>query len=249
MAIYKIYPWYKKSDGGSYIIPSWSTGTDAEIVEALQKHYAGEIDLHQAEGWEIGAERTITLSGINDGVDETIVMVLMNKGGKTLNTSINGHTECAFIVGQKDLLSFVKRIDPNNSSMTKWDNCELRTWCNSDYKNSFPSTIVNIFKQHINTTGISANATADSIDYFGIPAEKELGTISTSYPSEYNLLTAFEYYNSTTKRKKKKGDNYYYYWTRSQKYGSSDYIYIGVDGSASSRNPTSNAGLAPFGVI
>lgn len=56
-----------------YVVPDWGTCTDEELTTALQKHYAGEIDLN--EHWNIGDERPVELT-----TGETIQMVLMHKG-------------------------------------------------------------------------------------------------------------------------------------------------------------------------
>lgn len=56
-----------------YVVPSWGGATDEELAVALQKHYAGEIDLN--EHWNIGDERTVELT-----TGETIQMVLMHRG-------------------------------------------------------------------------------------------------------------------------------------------------------------------------
>ena len=173
----------------AYTPPEWSSGTDEEIITALEKHYNDEIDL--TEYWSVGDERIIHLnamSATNVGeshVAQDITMVLMNVGGKTLTTPINGHTECAFIVGQKDLLAnngTAEKGYMNSSSNTYgWYKMSRRTWCNSTYKNAFPSTIVSIFKEHQNVTGtLDGTGSTTSNDYFALPAEKEVFGTSTS---------------------------------------------------------------------
>lgn len=245
MAIYKIYPWYKKSDGGSYMIPSWSTGTDAEIVEALQKHYAGEIDLH--DYWNVGDERQIELSAATGMSTQTITMVIMNKGGKILS---DGITECAFIVGQKNCLQSKVNMDTNQDYTGGWDGCTRRTWCNSDYKNSFPSTIIGIFKQYKN---ITANGTGSIVvtsdDYFAPPAEKEV--FGTNYNASFDAeqsLSQFEFYQTQTNRIKNIG-----WWVRSHNRSQSNkFLYTSnSDSNETTYNsaPNSTKGLAPFGVI
>lgn len=56
-----------------YVVPSWGGATDEELAVALQKHYAGEVDLN--EHWNIDDERTVELT-----TGESIQMVLMHKG-------------------------------------------------------------------------------------------------------------------------------------------------------------------------
>lgn len=251
MPYFIIKGWYgeKEQPTPTPITPvAWSTGTDAEIATMLEAHYAGTIDIY--DYWDVGDERTITLSGINDGVDETIVMVLMNKGGKTLNTPINNHTECAFIVGQKDCLSFTKSMNSTDTNVGGWGSSELRTWCNSTYKNSFPSTIINIFKPYINDFASSSNTMDSSVDYFAFEAAKEIGSVGSSPSIEYSNLSTFEYYTTSNNRIKKKNGTDSIYWTRSiRNNNNTDFLYIGVNGNSAPRKASLLAGIAPFGVI
>ena len=257
MAYFLIRPWYKKK---AYEVPSWSTGTDAEITEALQKHYAGEINLH--DYWNVGDERTVSLSAMEaTGVGEshiaqTITMVLMNKGGKTLS---DGTTECAFIVGQKDCLNEKGYINSTSVNAYGWDQCDRRTWCNSVYRNSLPSTLVGIFKQFRNQTGkgsVAYNTLVTSIDYFALPSEIEVqGTV---YGATSGEGTQFKYYETESHRKKDIINNpsYYdhgtYYWTRSpyiKATYNSDFCAIAWNTSDMHYSATNNVGLAPFGCI
>lgn len=230
MAFYLAEPFKKP-----YVPPSWSTGTDAEIVEALQKHYAGEIDL--TECWSVGDERTVSLSAMagnwNGGSsgeshaaqDVTFVIMNVDNGVDAVSnpnynyqlvTPINGHTRPAFIVGQKGLLFNGDTKEGGTMDGHGWDDCSRRTWCNSVYKNAIPSTIRDIFKQ----VGVKAGSKNDqsvssllvSNDYFFYVAEKEVfGSCIYSYEGEANALSQFEYYEIVANRIK----NNYGWWTRS----------------------------------
>ena len=119
-----------------YVPPSWSDGTDEEIVEALEKHYAGEIDL--TEYWSVGDERTVSLSSMGEmspltdtHAAQDVVFVLSNVGGKYL---ADGVTECAFQVDQKNCLLETGRMHNFSSNSGGWRDCHRRTWCNSIYK-------------------------------------------------------------------------------------------------------------------
>ena len=193
-------------------IVTWGGGTDAEVAAMLDAYYNDDIDIY--EYWRVGDERQIPLSAMSaTGVDDshiaqTVTMVLLNKGGKTLTTPINNHTECAFVVGQKSPLTnnvCVSYSNEENGEMMhqsssreeltdeyNWYNCLRRTWCNNTYKNAIPSSIRGIFKSHKN---ISANSAFnhftkqfislnDSVtdDYFTLPAMEEVfGTITEEY--------------------------------------------------------------------
>lgn len=233
----------------SYTPPTWAGGTDAEIVEALEKHYNGEIDL--TEHWSVGDERTISLSAMSaTGVGEShaaqnVTMVIMNVGGKYL---LDGTTECAFIVGQKACLSETGYMHSSSSDVA-WHNCARRTWCNEVYYASIPSTIRPIFQPHLNITGTAGStATTTAMDYFALPAEKEiLGSNSYANSTAEKRLSQFSYYATSSNRSK--GVSYY---TRSRRSSSSSYrfVYFSNSQSAMSYSSMNTArGIAPFGVI
>ena len=208
-----------------YQIPMWSTGTDAEIVEALEKHYAGDIDLTQY--WSVGQERTIHLSAISEDsslhigdshVAQDIVVVLLHEGGKML---ADGETECAFVIGQKYALkndsthlveSGCMYSTEKTNNYVGWESSERRTWCNTNFRNAIPSSIRGIFLQHINHTDGDVNGGSDyeTIDYFELPCEKEyLGTTNYARSSESPLeadMPYLTYYQTTTNRVKISSD-------------------------------------------
>lgn len=111
---------------------TWSKATDEQIIAMLDAHYAGEIDIH--DYWHVGDERVIHIAA-HAGVApdsanpaQDVVMVLMNVGGKDLVSPINGITECAFIVGQKDCLSVRGRIHKYSTNKALWQNSARRSW-------------------------------------------------------------------------------------------------------------------------
>lgn len=244
------------------IIKPWATATDAELAEMLQAHYDGLIDLHTEEGWEIGSERTVHLNDMaasevgETHVAQDVTMVLMNKGGKLLS---DGVTECAFIVGQKNCLASGTSIERGymNSSDTNsggWNNCARRRWCNDVYKNALPSTLVGIFKEHLNVTANgSSSGTATSNDYFALPAEKEIfGSNTYANSTAESSLIQLEYYKTSSNRIKKVGETgyAYYWWNRSPFSGNSNYFcYVSQAGGPDYGGASSTIGIAPHGCI
>ena len=153
-----------------------------------------------------------------------------------------------------------------NSSHTNsgsWNGCARRTWCNEVYKNALPSTIMPIFKQFKTITAQTYNGSTnqESVDYFALPAAKEVfgGSASSAGSStcysnliEFNALFQFDYYKTTSNRVKKLGKTgtASTWWERSPCYNSSAHfcsVYSG--GSANSNSAISTNGLAPFGCI
>lgn len=238
---------------------SWADGTDEEIVAMVQAADAGLIDL--SDYWNVGDERVVHLSAMEaTGVGEShaaqdVTLVLMNAGGKTLNTPTEGgRTTCSFIVGQKDSLNEAGYINSTGTNAGGWDACARRTWCNDVYRNAIPSTLRPIFKQVKNKTangGSDATAAVESVDYFAMAAEYEVfGAYTYSSQTHETDLTQFEYYQTAANRIKNRNGSASDWWERSP-YASTSHRFCGVDysGAANYGYAYTNYGLAPFGCI
>ena len=238
----------QKSDPG-YVPPSWSDGTDEEIIEALEQQYAGNCDLH--DYWSVGDERIIHLStmyAVNVGEwhnEQDVTFVLTHAGGKYL---ADGVTECAFQVDQKNCLNETGYLDSGGNN--GWSQYVQRiNWCNSTYKDSFRSTISSIFKQFINQTCVSGGSSlADTTDYFALRAEFEVWGSVYQVPQEGVYC---DYYKTSSNKIKKVITSNSNYWLRSP-YSNSYYnqLFMGSDGySYNTSSLSSEMGIAPFGVI
>ena len=204
--------YYYELYGRPFNIVTWADGTDAEIVAMVKAADDGAINL--ADYWAVGDERQVTLSameatGVGEShVEQTVTFVLMNAGGKTLvNATPSGRTECSFIVGMKNGLAEKGYMNSSDTNYGGWDECARRTWCNEVFKNSIPSTLQEIFKQHLNVTSWSGSSIRNSADYFALPAEKEIfGSVSEANATAESSLTQFQYYVTPANRLKKAGD-------------------------------------------
>lgn len=252
-------------------IVSWADGTDAEISAMLDAYYADEIDIY--DYWNVGDERKVSLSAMSaTGVGEshvaqTVTMVLLNKGGKELVTPINGHTECAFVVGQKNCLANGTTLEGgyvlSSLNYNGYPSSERKEWCNETYRNAIPSTLRGIFKQHKNY--VASNSTQTSVptaitDYFILPSIKELtGSVGTANATAESKNSQFTYYSwASTQYMKKAGDSgsSANFWTSSKKYYNStssvnayQMCYVDMAGSTSASQQTNLYGIAPQGVI
>lgn len=236
---------------------SWANATDAMIVSMIAAADVGELDLSQY--WAVGDERTVHLSAMSaTGVGEShaeqdVKFVILNKGGKILS---NGK-ECNFIVGLKNTLKESGYMNPSNTNEGSWNGCARRTWCNNTFKNSIPTTLLPIFKQHINKTATRYNDSSltDSTDWFAFAAEFEVfGSITYSSIFEgQGSLSQFEYYKTSANRVKTYGegvDNKIWWWERSLTRDSSAGFCVVTDYSGAYNYSASNiGGLAPFGCI
>ena len=250
-----LYVWKKYS----FDIVSWADGTDEQIVAMIEAADNGEINL--ADYWSVGDERQVTLSameatGVGEShVEQTVTFVLMNAGGKTLaNATPSGRTECSFIVGMKNGLAETGYMRSTNLNINGWEGLPRRTWCNSVFRNAIPSTLRDIFKQHLNITANgNSTTTATSTDYFALPAEKEVfGSVKNANSTAEASLTQFEYYKTSANRIKKSGDrgSAYDWWERSPRSDiSTGFCLVYYNGNAGSNGASVACLLSPFGVI
>ena len=234
---------------------TWAGGTDEEIVAMVAAADAGLINL--ADYWAVGDTRTVQLSAMSaTGVGEShaaqeVELVLMHAGGYELADG----SICNFVVGQKDCLNEKGYINSTNTNTGSWEGSARRAWCNNEYKNALPSTLLPIFKQFKTVTAQTYNGSTNqtSVDYFALPAEREIfDAINYCNQTEYNALFQFDYYKTASNRVKKLGKtgDTGVWWERSPRYNNPTYFcYVYSKGNASANIASNTFGLAPFGCI
>ena len=210
-----------------YIVPDWGTCTDEELTIALQKHYAGEIDLH--DHWKIEDEivRPLTLS-----TGEQIELVLMHPSYPLANGST-----AAFVVGMKDCLNATHQMNLSNTNAGGWDGCSMRSWLNGTVYNQIPESfrqnlkLMNVWTANgggqLGTTGVYSQ------DYLALPTEREVfGSNTWANSTIESQLTVFQYYSSGNRIKEVNGSNSWW-WERSPLSNGTNYFCcVGPDGSA-----------------
>ena len=239
---------------------TWANGTDDEIVAMVEAADQGVINL--SDYWAVGDVRTVQLSAMSaTGVGEShaaqeVDLVLMHAGGYSLNTAVaSGRTKCSFVVGLKNSLAEAGYMNNSDTSSGSWNGSARRTWCNNVFRNAIPSTLRAIFKQFKTVTAQTYNGSGKqtSVDYFALPAEKEIFSSRTySNETEFNALFQFDYYKTTSNRVKKLGKtgSASSWWERSPYYYSSDFFCIVYsDGTTNGNFASGSCGLAPFGCI
>lgn len=236
-------------------IVSWNSGTDAEIVAMVQSADRGEINL--SDYWHVGDERQVTLTsmaatGVGEShVEQTVTLVLMHAGGKTLNTpTASGRTTCSFVVGLKDSLKEKGYMKSSITNTGGWTSSARRTWCNSVFKGAMPVNLAPIFKQFENKTSAGNQSTVinTDVDWFALPSEIEIFG-STTY-SASGEGTQFTWYETAANRIKKVDGSANRWWERSpDTSGTTSFCLVNADGSANGNYPSYTHGLAPFGVI
>lgn len=240
---------------------SWANGTDAQIAEMVAAADAGKINL--SDYWSVGDTRTVQLSAMSaTGVDEshnaqTVELVLMHAGGYDLNSAVaSGRSKCSFIVGMKNCLATGGYMNSSETNSGSWDGSARRTWCNNVFKAAMPSTLLPIFKQFKTITAESYNGMTlkTSVDWFALPAEKEVsgGPAGYSNPTEFNALFQFDWYKTASNKIKKRGmtGSSNLWWERSPYYdGSGGFCCVHISGSAYVNAASNTFGLTPFGCI
>lgn len=257
----------------SIIIPSlatpsiptstWADGTDEEIAAMLNAHYDDNVDFNIYDHWKEGDKRNVQLSamaatGVNEAhVAQTVTMVLVNKGGRTLS---NGK-ECAFIWQQENCLANdttledgdIISIAPGATNIGGWKDCVRRTWCNNVYYNALPTGFKTLVKQCTNKTSKGNKLTTldETQDYCFLPAEFEVQG-ATTYAADNEATTQWGYYKTAANKVKKAGSSgkASSWWLRSPHVDRTD-TYCGVvwSGAAQAYNITSSLGIAVAGCI
>ena len=261
-------------------IVSWADGTDEEIAAMIAASDQGIINL--TDYWSVGDERKVYLSTMNSQTylpeshteqEVTHVLVAADTGVQDSSnpcynysyvTATSGRTYPSFIVQQKDgfmdLFSRQAELGVMNVSSTNvggWDACNRRTWCNDVYRNALPSIYKDCFKQvKVKTVngGDSSATLVESDDYFFLPAECEVASVSTgSRLIEINALSKWPYYLDVQNRfKKKDSSSFGAWWLRTPyKDTSNSFAFITTSSSAGTTHGGSQMEIiiAPAGCI
>lgn len=228
-----------------YVVPDWGSCTDEELAVALEKHYAGEIDLH--EHWKVEDEiaRPLTLT-----TGEQIELVLMHP----TYPLVDGGT-AAFVVGMKDCLNGYFGMNSSSTNAGGWNGCARRSRLNSTIYNQIPESFrQNLKLMNVWTASGGSQAGTEgvySIDYLALPAEKEVfGSNTRADSSIESQLFQFEWYKTSSNRIKKVYGSNDWWWERSP-YRSDTYAFCAVysDGSADYTLADSSGGVSFFGCI
>lgn len=249
--------------GGGYKVPSWSTGTDAEIVKAVQAADEGKINL--SDYWAVGDERTVHLSamaatGVGEShVEQDVTFVLMDTactGFTFAEATASGKTTPSFIVGMKNCLEEVGYMNPGSTNANGWSGCARRVWCNNIFYAALPNTLRGIFKQFKWKQGKGGGVTSgllETTDYFGLAPEKAIfENANFSQSDEAALYSQFDWYKTLANKIKKLGDaGSANVWREGSTYSGNSLLFCAVssDGSAHYGPSAALFGISPFGCI
>ena len=243
-------------------VGSFGSLTDKQLVDLVAAADRGEIDLYEDAGWRVGDERRVTLSAMpaanvqETHVSQTVTLVLLDRGVYTLTNAVSsGRTKCSFVVGLKECLKERGKMNNADTTSGSWNSSIRRKWCNNEFKNSIPSSILPIFKQVRVITAGTYNGTTNQTtnDWFFLPAEKECHTpVSNSNATEANALSVLNHYQTDSNLTKKYNTTTTVagWWTRSpHKSNAQCWVLRTEDGKWSGYKATSGLGLSPIGCI
>lgn len=123
-------------------VVSFSDGTDEEIMNMIQMHYNGEINI--ADYWGIGDERKIHLNAMTTSSPETHVEQDMTFVIIGINHDVlySDPTKKACVTIQsKEVLGSAGEAETgymSNGFGAKWDTCIRKSWCNNEFKKALP---------------------------------------------------------------------------------------------------------------
>jgi len=258
---------YRSSGSATYYVPLYETSSGGNVV--------GYMTINSSTGVSGTCNGSLPASGSNayvsftmsqvthyaSGLSDThaaqsVELVLMDNvctGFTWAETPDSGVTVPRFIVGMKDSLNETGAMNATDTNAGGWKDCLRRTWCNTIYKNAFPSTLIDIFKEFSWKQGVGGGASSGlntTTDMFALAPEKTIfGTIRYSFTDEAALYSNWVWYQTSSNREKKVNGSARYWWECSPHTGYSYYFCdANLTGSASD-GATTNIGLSPFGCI
>lgn len=243
---------------------TFANGTDAEVAAVVAAMDDGTITAEQT-GWTVGDERSVPLAAMSSPyVDErqnaqTVTLAIMDTNHYDLTTATSGgDTKCHFVVGLKNCLQNVGFMNASATNSGSWGASRRRSWCNTAFKNAFPSDLLPIFKQFKVITAKTYNGTTNETtdDYFALFAEKEVfNEKQYSNQTEADALTRVKYYETAANARKIKGNgSTYNEWYLRSPYASpgtsgQGFCIVSFYGGPAQVDANTNGGIAPFGVI
>lgn len=251
-------------------IVTFADGTDAEITNMIEAHYAGKINI--GDYWAVGDKRTIHHNAMAaTGVIEShkandYVYVIIGINHDVLSSSINARSRAAITIQTERMLYLDTTKEYNssydishecgymNSSNTNsggWEGCARRRWCNDVYKKCLPTYIQKMMKQVDKPTSVGGQNSSFTIseDYAFLPSEIEIfGSHPYSFANEGEQYQYFKNSTANIYKKPRYSSDYVsgYYWTRSPRSGGSgSFCRVCAGGGGGDSNASYANGIAP----
>lgn len=207
----------------SYLeIVTFADGTDEQIAEMINAHYAGKINL--SDYWSVGDKRKIHINAMSKTVvneshhADDYDFVIIGFDHDDLVTSENRKTKAALSL-QLDRILFKDTtttsynftwntneecgyMNSTNTNVGGWTDCARRTWCNDVFVKSLPLWLQALIKPVYKKTSAgnktsSINTTEDKA--FLLSEIEIFGTAKNSFEGEG---TQYEYFKTTSNKYK-----------------------------------------------
>lgn len=238
-------------------IVTFADGTDTEIENMIEAHYAGKINI--SDYWAVGDKRTIHHNAMDaTGVSEShrandYAYVIIGIEHDDLVTAINGKTKAAITIQTERILYLDTTTEYNtsynashecgyiNSSNTNsggWEGCARRAWCNNVYKKCLPTYIQNMMKQvkKLTSVGNRSSTIKVSNDYAFLLSEIEIfGSTTYSYAGEGKQYQYFKNAIANRYKKPRYDDSHVsgHYWERSPDSSSENkFCHVNISGNS-----------------
>lgn len=238
-------------------IVTFADGTDTEIENMIEAHYAGKINI--SDYWAVGDKRTIHHNAMDaTGVSEShrandYAYVIIGIEHDDLVTAINGKTKAAITIQTERMLYLDTTTEYNtsynashecgyiNSSSTNsggWEGCARRAWCNNVYKKCLPTYIQNMMKQVKKLTSVGSRSSTIKVsnDYAFLLSEIEIfGSTTYSYAGEGKQYQYFKNAIANRYKKPRYDDSHVsgHYWERSPYSGSENkFCHVNISGNS-----------------
>ena len=248
-------------------IVTFADGTDEEIANMLEAHYAGDIDI--SDYWSVGDKRKIHLNAMAaTGVSERhhaddyeFVIIGMNHddmtaGGKaalTLQTDrilYKNTTDDWYTSSYPSSSDEGGYMNSTNSNSYGWESCARRTWCNNVFFASLPTWIQALIKpvNKLTSAGSQVSTIKTTSDNVFLLSEIEvLGTTSRSYVGEGTQYDYFKIGATTVSKKPgvSGGPGGALWWGRSPDTNTIEGYFVVWYAGNSISNASQSLGIAP----
>ena len=228
-------------------IVTWADGSWEDIGAMIEAYYAGEINI--SDYWAIGDTKRIQLNAISSGTtreaqsEQYIDLTIIDIAHDDLVTAVNGVSKAALTIQSKFCLASTGYMYSayNSPNYSLWSDSPRRTWCNNDFKNALPASLVALIKKvskvtyRYGYTGTYASyrgSTTTQDDVFFLSEMEVYGTQALGPESNYGRGadgTQYEYYKTASNRMKYlgiDGTSANIWWLRSSYVDTNGYSYF-----------------------
>lgn len=173
-------------------IVSFSDGRSEQIIDMINRHYAGEIDI--SDYWSVGDERVINLrsmstSYVNEAhVAQAITLVIIGIEHDTLYDEPS--KKACITVQTKEVLGNDGEAETGimHTSVSlsgAWGSCNRKKWCSNVFKQALPEVFSENIKEVKKYYAIGSNIYSGKNDVFFLPSANVFSEYKNNYETVY----------------------------------------------------------------